>query len=178
MTWSEQVCRCLALFTQMRLLGEMCVGFHSIQIEWRKYTQLIEYKMYTECVILASLVMKRQRNKDKMKRVKASLWLLAGKTGKYLLRDGFSNWGDGKFTPTEGNLKKVFSSSLNRPSLNPNCLVKICPAYRVQVVHLRCHIGLFIHQKTKKKDKTSAMRKGIPSFCLLAGKTLNSFLKK
>ena len=78
----------------MLLLEEICLGFHWIKFGWWKSAQPIEYKVYTEYVILASLFKKRQRNKDKitaMKMGKASLWLLAGKTVNFFLKDWFSN---------------------------------------------------------------------------------------
>ena len=55
-----------------------------------KYVQPIEYELYTEHIILASLFSKRQRNKDKMtamRKGKASLWPLAGNTANSFLRD-------------------------------------------------------------------------------------------
>ena len=49
-----------------------------------------EFKVYTENIILASLFIKRQRNKDirtAMRKEKPSLCLLAGKTANSLLKD-------------------------------------------------------------------------------------------
>ena len=62
-------------------------------------------------------------------------------------------------------------------SLNPNCLVKICPAYRIQSVHKHTMLDSLFIKRLRNKDKTNAMRKGKASLWLLAGKTVNSFLK-
>ena len=59
-----------------------------------KFAQLIEYKVYNEHVIFASLFRRRERNKDKIKAFKmqkASLCLLTGRMAKYFLRDGCSD---------------------------------------------------------------------------------------
>ena len=87
----------------MLLLREMCLGFHWIKFGWWTSDQPIEYKVYTDYVILASLFNMRQRKKDKMTAMKtrnAVLWLLAGKTVNSFLRDWVSKWGDMKFLPT------------------------------------------------------------------------------
>ena len=47
------------------------------------------------------------------------------------------------FLPTGWNFRHIF---FNVFSLNINCLVKICPAYMIQSVHWKYHIGLFFHQ--------------------------------
>ena len=125
-----------------------------------------------------------------LNRGKASLWLLTGKMVKSFLRDEFSIWGYSKFIPAGWKINTVI---LNRFSLNSNCLVKICPAYRIESVQWRYHIGLFIHQETKKQGQNNCYDKGkaftspvgwkdSKLFCewlivklLLAGETLNSF---
>jgi hypothetical protein len=79
---------------------------------------------------------------------KASLCLLTGKMVKSFLWDGCSDWANSKFIPTGWKLNSFI---LNRFSLNPNCPVKICLAYRIQMLHWKYHIGLFIYQETNKQ---------------------------
>ena len=55
-----------------------------------------------------------------------------------------------------------------RFSLNSNCLLKTCPAYRIQSVHWKYHIGLFIHQETKKQGQNNCDEKG-KAFTLAVG---------
>ena len=112
-----------------------------------KFAQLIEYKVYNEHVIFASLFRRRQRNKDKIKAFKMRK---AGRMAKYFLRDGCSDWADSKFIPTGWKLNSII---LNWFSLNPNCLVKICLAYIIQSVHWKYHISLFIQRGTKKQGQ-------------------------
>ena len=49
---------------------------------------------------------------------------------------------------------------LIRFSLNPNCFVRICPANRVQSIHRKYNIGIFIHQETKKQGQNNCYEKG------------------
>ena len=50
----------------MVLPGKMYVGFQWTQKMWWKFIKPIEYKVYTEHIILASLINKRYRYKDQM----------------------------------------------------------------------------------------------------------------
>ena len=54
--------------------------------------------------------------------------------------------------------KKIYI--LNRFLLNPNCLVKIWPSYRIQSEHWKYHISLFIYQETKKQEQNNCYEKG------------------
>ena len=77
----------------MLLLVEICLGIHWIKFGWWKSAQPIEYKVFTDYVIMASLLPKRQRTKDKMtamKRRNVSLLMLTGKTVISFLRDWVS----------------------------------------------------------------------------------------
>ena len=149
MIGSDLVCRCLYLFTYASTRRNVC-RFSLNQNRKVEVCPAYRNKVYTENVILASPLKKRQRNREKFKafeKGKGFLWLLTGKMVISFLRDGFSNWGDSKFIPAGWKLNTFI---LNRFSLNPNCLVKIFPAYRIQSVHWKYHIGNFFHQKTKK----------------------------
>ena len=126
----------------------------------------------------------RTKLKD-FKMRKASLCLLTGKMVISFLRDGCLDWADTKLIPTG---LKLNSFILNMFSLNPNCLVKICLAYRIQKVHWIYHIGLFIHQETKIHGQNNCYEKrkvdwkdselfpeGLILKQPLAGEILNSF---
>ena len=123
-----------------------------------------------------------------MRKGKASLWLLTGMTVNSFLRNGSQTavgWVDIKFLPT-GRIKFIIFMF----SLNPNCLVKICPAYRLQIVQWTHHIGLSIEQEKKKQGQNYCFekRKGFTFAVswehsegwilklLLAGETFNYFL--
>ena len=122
-----------------------------------------------------------------MKMGKALLWLLAGKTVNSILRDWFSKWGDNKFLPTGWNLNTFFFVGFHWIQ------IENLTAYRIQSVHWKYHIGLFVHQETKKHGPNDCYKKGkaftvaigrieselFPEGLflnlLLAGETFNSF---
>ena len=54
---------------------------------------------------------------------------------------------------------------------------KIGQAFRIQSLKWTYHIGFSIKQETKKDNKMTTMRKGQALLMLLAGKTVNSFLR-
>ena len=144
----------------MLLPGELCVSFHWIKIEWWKPAQLIEYKVYTECVILAFLFKKRQRNNDKWQRWKRERLHF----GCWMGRQWNLSWlmdSQSEEIVKSFLLDEIYKISfLNRFSLNPNCLVNI--------VHWKYHVGLFIHQETKKQGQNNCYEKG-KTFTLAVG---------
>ena len=82
-------------------------------------------------------------------------------------------WGDILFLPTGWNLKTFFSLSLF--SLNPDWWVKIWQSFRILSVHWTYQIGLSIQDKETRTNYCS--EQGKDSLWLLAGNTLNYFLK-
>ena len=60
------------------------------------------------------------------------------------------NWSEPVCTCLSFSLKGIYLEIFLRFSLNPNCLVKICPFYVIQSVDWLYHICLYIQEETKE----------------------------